>query len=172
MTHLVVNDASCLIDLRKGGLLSALADLPYRLVVPLPVRESELLDFSDAHWQTLDAARMITHDLTPDEVAQALALKARHPSLSANDCFCYVTADIHAGILLTGDRQLRRVAAENGLRVHGVLWIIDELHAADACAVSMLTQALRSWQSDAAVFLPQDEIAVRLDRLSPRKPTP
>ena len=172
MTHLVVNDASCLIDLRKGGLLPVLGNLPYRLVVPLPVRESEILDFSDAHWRTLDAAGMITHDLTPDEVALALALKARHPALSANDCFCYVTADIHAGILLTGDRQLRNVATDNGLRVHGVLWIIDELHAARACPACVLARALRAWQSDHTVFLPLDEIANSLDRLSPQKPTP
>ena len=172
MTHLVVNDASCLIDLRKGGLLSALGNLPYRLVVPLPVRESEILDFSDAHWQALDAAGMITHDLIPDEVAQALALKAHYPALSANDCFCYVTADIHAGILLTGDRQLRNVAAANGLRVHGVLWIIDELHAAHACPVCVLVRALRFWESDAAVFLPQDQVAVRLNRLCSPKRTP
>ena len=171
MTHLIVNDASCLIDLRKGGLLSVLGNLPYRLMVPLPVRESEVLDFSDAHWHALDAAGMITYDLTPDEVGQALALKTRHPVLSANDCFCHVTADIHAGILLTGDRQLRNVATENGLCVHGVLWIIDELQAAHACPACVLNGALRSWESDATVFLPRNQIAIRLDRLSHRKPT-
>ena len=47
MTRVVVNDASCLIDLRKGGLLAVLSNLPYRFVVPLPVRESEILDFSN-----------------------------------------------------------------------------------------------------------------------------
>ena len=165
MRPLVVNDASCLIDLRKGGLLAVFGKLPYRLVVPLPVRESEILDFSEAQWQALDAAGLITHDLTPDEIAQALALKARHPALSANDCFCHVTADTHAGILLTGDRLLRNVASDDGLRVHGVLWVIDELLAARACSSCTLIRALRSWQSDVAVFLPHDEISNRLDRL-------
>ena len=33
MRHVVVLDASCLIDLRKGGLLPVLASLPYQLVV-------------------------------------------------------------------------------------------------------------------------------------------
>lgn len=31
----IVIDASCLIDVRKGGLLVALRDLGYRLVMPL-----------------------------------------------------------------------------------------------------------------------------------------
>lgn len=165
MRHLVVNDASCLIDLRKGGLLPVLGNLPYRLVVPLPVRESEVLDFCNTEWRTLDAAGLVTYDLKPDGVAQALALKARYPALSANDCFCYVTAEIHAGILLTGDRLLRNVAADNGLRVHGVLWVIDELLAARACSACTLVRALRSWESDTTVFLPHQEICNRLDRL-------
>ena len=65
MTCVIVTDASCLIDLRKGGLLGVLGNLPYRLIVPLPIRASELLDFSDQEWRPLDAQGMITHDLTP-----------------------------------------------------------------------------------------------------------
>lgn len=168
MTRVIVNDASCLIDLRKGGLLAVLCNLPYRLVVPLPIRESEVLDVSNQQWQQLDDAGMITHDLTPDEVAQALALKKCHPSLSANDCFCFVTALAHTGILLTGDALLRRVATDNGLRVHGVLWIVDELDRAEGCARSLLTQALKTWQGDNTVFLPQREVSNRLEHLATR----
>ena len=109
---------------------------------PLPVRESEVLDFSNEQWRQLDDAGMITHDLAPDEVAQALALKERHPALSANDSLCIVTALAHRGILLTGDALLRRVATDNGLSVHGVLWIVDDLDAAGGCARSLLIQAL------------------------------
>ena len=47
MNLIIVNDASCLIDLRKGGLLPFLGSLAYSLVVPRPVRRSEVLDFSD-----------------------------------------------------------------------------------------------------------------------------
>ena len=168
MTRVIVNDASCLIDLRKGGLLSALRNLPYRFVVPLPVRESEVLDFSDEEWRRLDDAGMVTHDLASSEVAQALVLKARHPALSANDCFCFVTALTHPGILLTGDALLRRVATDNGLHVHGVLWIVDELDAAGGCAAALLIHALEAWQGDDTVFLPHSEIAKRLKYLAAR----
>ena len=150
MTCVVVNDASCLIDLRKGGLLAVVGNLPYRFVVPLPVRESEVLDFSNEQWRQLDDAGMITHDLTPNEVAQALALKERHPAHSANDSLCFVTTLAHDGILLTGDALLRRVAIDNGRRVHGVLWIVDELDAARGCARSLLIQALRNVGARAA----------------------
>ena len=166
MTCVIVNDASCLIDLRKGGLLGVVCDLPYRFVIPLPVRASEVLDLSEAEWQALDEAGMITHDLTPEEVGQALAVKGRHPGLSANDCFCLVTARAYPGVLLTGDALLRRVAAEDGLRVHGVLWVVDELEAGAICARSLLSRALKVWQADEAVFLPPHEITTRLDYLA------
>ena len=166
MTCVVVNDASCLIDLHKGGLLSVFCDLPYRLVVPLPVRASEVLNLSETRWRALDEAGMLTHDLTPDEVGRALVLKGRHPGLSANDCFCVVTAQAYAGILLTGDALLRRVAMASGLRVHGVLWVIDELAAAEICTTTLLTQALEAWQGDDTVFLPEHEIATRLEHLA------
>lgn len=162
MTRVIVNDASCLIDLRKGQLLAVLPGLPYQLVIPFPVRASEVLHFSDEQWQHLDDHGLITHDLTPAEVGQALALAERHRALSANDCFCLITARVRGGILLTGDGHLRRVATDEGLRVHGVLWVIDELAAAGACPASLLVEALQTWQNDRTVFLPRQEISKRL----------
>ncbi len=107
-------------------------------------------------------------NLTADEVAQAFALKGRHRALSANDCFCLVTAHVNRGILLTGDAFLRKVATDRGLRVHGVLWVIDELARAETCDISLLVEALRAWKSDGSVFLPRDEICKRLESLAGR----
>ena len=47
MSTVVVNDASCLIDLYKGRLLDAMLTLPYRFVVPLPIRHAEALDLTE-----------------------------------------------------------------------------------------------------------------------------
>lgn len=161
----VVNDASCLIDLRKARLLHLLVQLPYRLMIPLPVRVSELLDFTPQEWAVLDGG-METFDLPPDQVAEVLAVKAIHPRLSANDCFCLVTTRCHQdAILLTGDGVLRRIATDDGRRVHGVLWVIDELRRLALCEDDVLATALELWQSDAAVFLPTPEIERRLRSL-------
>lgn len=161
----VVNDASCLIDLRKARLLHLLVQLPYRLVIPLPVRETELLDFTPQEWAILDGG-MAIFDLPPDRVAEVVALKASHPKLSANDCFCLVTTRCHDGaILLTGDGTLRRVASDDGRRVHGVLWVVDELRRLALCGNDVLALALELWRSDPAVFLPFGEIELRLRSL-------
>ena len=164
MTCVVVVDASCLIDLRKGGLLGVLCSLPYRFIVPLPIRTSELLDFTERDWELLDETGMDTYDLTPEEVGEAFAVKRRHPPLSANDCFCLVTARVHAGILLTGDSYLRRVAEGRGLPVHGVLWIVDRLSELAQCDSTLLVNALSTWREDATVFLPREELLKRINR--------
>ena len=49
----IVNDASCLIDLRKGGLLGVLGNLSYRLIVPLPIRVDAPPDYSVTGESTL-----------------------------------------------------------------------------------------------------------------------
>lgn len=166
MTCIVVNDASCLIDLRKGQLLHVLLRLPYRFIVPLPIRVEELLDFTPQEWRMLEDGGLATYDLPGDEVAQVFAIKREHSGLSANDCFALVTATCHKnGILLTGDANLRKVAIARNVRVHGVLWIIDELRAAGACEADMLISALELWRDDHAVFLPPAEIENRLRHL-------
>lgn len=45
--RIVINDASCLIDLNKVGLVEVMLQLPYRFVVALPVAHNELLDFTE-----------------------------------------------------------------------------------------------------------------------------
>lgn len=166
MTCVVVNDASCLIDLRKGQLLHVVLRLPYRFIVPLPIRAEELLDFTPQEWRMLEDGGLGTYDLPGEEVAQVLALRRQHSGLSANDCFALVTTTRHEnGILLTGDALLRKVATARAVQVHGVLWIIDELHAAEVCEIQLLISALEIWHRDDAVFLPTAEIQKRLRRL-------
>lgn len=166
MTCVVVNDASCLIDLYKARLLLATLELPYRFILPYPVRHSELLDLTDRQWRRVDQAGLETFNLSPAQVMEARQVSDAHPRLSLNDCFCLVTVRHQdRGMLLTGDRRLRRAAEAEGVRVHGVLWVIDQLHRADVCGVERLIAALESWRDDPAVFLPETEVQVRLERL-------
>ena len=163
MIRVVVNDASCLIDLNKVGLLPAMLTLPYRFIVPLPIRYSEMLDLTEQDWRHLSDSGLVTVDLPGELVGEVVRLVRENPALSANDCFCLVTArHIRDGMLLTGDSRLRRVARAAGVRVHGVLWIVDQLHGYGACGDSRLIGALEAWREDRTVFLPRTEIDNRL----------
>ncbi len=166
MIRVVVNDASCLIDLNKVGLLPAMLTLPYRFIVPLPIRYSEMLDLTDENWRHLDDSGLETFDLPGDLVAEVTRLAQETPALSGNDCFCLVSAlHLRDAVLLTGDLRLRREAVAAGVRVHGVLWVIDQLHQTSLCGASRLVAALEAWRADRTVFLPRSEIDNRLGGL-------
>lgn len=167
MSSIIVNDASALIDLKKGELLHVLGALPFRWIVPLPIREEEMLSFSGQDWATLEAAGFEVFDLPPDMVGEAFAVRRAFPRLSANDCFCLVSAVGHENaVLLTGDGELRSVAEARSVEVHGVLWILDHLFASEACDVAILRRALTIWSTDPSVRLPRREITIRQGRLS------
>lgn len=166
MSCIIVNDASALIDLKKGELLHVLGALPFRWIVPLPIREEEMLSFSGQDWATVEAVGFEVFDLPPDMVGEAFAVRRAFPRLSANDCFCLVSAASHENaVLLTGDGELRSVAEARRVDVHGVLWILDHLFVSGACDVALLRRALTVWSADPAVRLPDREIAIRLTRL-------
>ena len=149
MARVIINDASCLIDLRKGRLLHVLCKLPVDVVVPFPIRESELLDFTPQEWAMLDGNGLVTYDVPPDEVGEAFSIKREHGRLSANDCFCIVTTNhFDDAILLTGDRLLTRVARERALQVHGILWVTEQLRILDLCERDLLRTALTIWRND------------------------
>lgn len=159
----IVNDANALIDLKKGQLLHVLSELPYQLIVPLPIRLEEVTSFSGQDWQLLEDGGLIEHDLTGDQVTEAQKLSANNPTLSSHDCFCWVTAKLYEdSIVLTGDRQLRILCEKSQIEVHGVLWVVDELHRHNCCDASLLLTALKIWQQDATVRLPTNAISARI----------
>lgn len=167
MSCVIVNDASALIDLKKGELLHVLGALPFRWIIPLPIREEEILSFSGQDWATLEAAGFEVFDLPPTLVGEAFVVRRAFPRLSANDCFCLVSAeDQENGVLLTGDGALRAIATARAVEVHGVLWIVDHLHAAQVCDPGLLRRALMIWDADPAVRLPRREIAARLRKIA------
>lgn len=166
MTCVVVNDASALIDLKKGSLLHVLGALPYRWIIPVPIREDEVLSFSAQDWQILESSGFEVFDLPPPLVGEAFDLRKTRPKLSANDCFCLVTArSIEDAVLLTGDKTLRTTATEHEVEVHGVLWIITELAKGAHCEVDLLSRALETWRDDPTVRLPEGEITKLMKRL-------
>jgi predicted nucleic acid-binding protein len=57
----------------------------------------------------------------------ALLRKTYSAALSFPDCSCLFLAKELSAILLTGDKPLRKSARENKIRVHGTLWVMDQL---------------------------------------------
>ena len=167
--EIIVNDSSCLIDLRKCGLLTTALLLPFRFVVALPLITAELHDFDEGDWDDLQARGLQVIDLNPVQVARAFDLMSLFPGLSAYDCFSLALAEsTKNSMLLTGDRQLRTRADALGVEVHGILWVSDEIERAGAMPLADLGAALARLEADPLVFLPATEVRNRIESLQKR----
>lgn len=157
--RIVVSDSSCLIDLRKASLLDAFLKLPYEILIPNTLFHDELLKFTAAEKRSLLRNGLKVVDIPGAGVLRAREIIQETPRLSTNDGFAFVVAEDHAGcILVTGDRLLRSVATDHGIEVHGVLWIIDELHRHAVEPPATLAAALRLFTDDQTVRLPRRDL--------------
>ena len=77
--QVIVSDTSCLIDLRKGGLLTTALALPFQFVVALPLIMAELHDFTPSDWTDLQTRGLQVIDLNAAQVQRAFALKGAIP---------------------------------------------------------------------------------------------
>jgi len=163
--RIVVSDSSCLIDLRKVSLLDAFLKLPYEILIPNTLFEEELLKFTEAQKRALLRGGLKVIDLAGERVLRAQQVVRAAPQLSVHDGFALALAETHTGcILLTGDGYLRTLAESHKIEVHGLLWVVDELHQKQLSTGQILCAALRLLAGDPAVRLPRRELAAYVKR--------
>ena len=80
--QIIVNDTSCLIDLRKAGLRHAALLLPFAFQIALPLLRTALLEFTRAEIEDLIARGLAVIDLPPDSVGRAITFRSAYPALS------------------------------------------------------------------------------------------
>ena len=104
-------------------------------------------------------------DLPGESVLRAQEVARDLPHLSIHDAFAFALAERHPGcIILTGDGGLRTLAMEHAIEVHGVLWVIDEIHRNQLTAAEVLYAALRLLAEDPTVRLPHRELTAYIKR--------
>lgn len=163
--RIIVSDTSCLIDLHKVELLLTLLDLPYTFVIPHTLFSDELSALSEAERNSLVDAGLEIRELGGDGVRASQRYFNDNPSLHLNDCFAMRMAEeIDDSILMTGDAALRAAAARLDIEVHGVLWVADEFDAYQLVDRPVLQAAMRTFRDDPLVFLPLEELNVRIRR--------
>jgi predicted nucleic acid-binding protein len=163
--RIVISDSSCLIDLRKVSLLDVFLRLPYEFLIPNTLFEEELLKFTAAQKKALLRAGLKVIDLPGERVSRAQQVMRAAPKLSVHDGFAFALAESHPGcILLSGDGELRKLAAEHEMEVHGVLWILDEIHRNKLATGATLRSVLEFLTADTTVRLPRRELAMYVKR--------
>lgn len=155
-----------MIDLGKASLLEVVFALPYRFLMPDVLFEDEWLDLSASIKKALNAKGLEVCELPGTAVSRAALYFNQDRRLQLNDCYALALAEaIDESILLTGDASLRAVAESNGIEVHGVLWVIDELASRQVVSPRRLYEALSLFRDDDLVFLPDAEVRRRMSRL-------
>ena len=153
---IVVSDASVLMDLAKGRLIEATLALPYDFLIPETILLKELLDLGAYTSREFLRLGFRTAALEPEDTTVALTyFRVHRRSLSLNDCFAWRIAEVHGGILMTGDSSLRAAARGNGIEVHGTLWAAELINKHKTCTEKALLKALDLLDSDPTVFLPR-----------------
>lgn len=157
----LVSDTSVLIDLDRAGLIERIFSLPYEFAVPDLLFQSEL-----QAWGITDLRShgLRVEELTSDEVRAAVRLKRERDVLSTVDTFAYCLAQGRGWVLLTGDGELRTLAEQNKLEMHGALWIFDELERCAICTMEDLHAGLIAVRTHPRCRLPTREMNVRLKR--------
>lgn len=165
MQQILVSDTSVLIDLKRGSLLEASFSLAFRFVVPDLLYERELKD-----WGGEDLIRLglVIEQLDGAGVSLALAYRKRMPALSLPDCFALALAQIHSWVLLSGDSTLSRLATDEKVECHGVLWLLDEMHAAAVVSLRELYDGLTAMSQHPRCRLPKTEVRRRLSSYADR----
>lgn len=152
-----VTDTNIWIDLRVGGLLDSVFELDVRWLIPDLIRRELGQDLANllAEWGLEERT------LSGDEVEAVIALNAKYAAPSRTDMATLVVAQTENGILVTGDSALRDAASEEGIEVHGTLWIVDHLVDTSTVRPNEAARALQLME-EGGRRLPQDEVRRRI----------
>ena len=106
-------------------MLEQMFQLPHDFCVPDLLFERELKgDLGDR----LLALGLDVVELHPQEVIGAMDLHRNAAKLSFPDSFAFVLARERNWTLLTGDGPLRKLARDQRVAMHGVLWVVEQYH--------------------------------------------
>lgn len=125
----LVNDAYILIALLKINLLDSFFQLEHDFQVTdmafAEIQEENAADLSTF----LENGLLTRQGFAFEELLQIQFLEVENPALSIADCSCLYLSKKVSATLLTGDAALRRIAEQNNIAVHGILWVLDEIVA-------------------------------------------
>jgi uncharacterized protein YacL len=119
----IIVDTSVLIDLRIGQIAEPFFALPYTFASP----DFIIAELDPAAAQLVIDLGLRNAALRGAQITRIVQLRAQHRRLSVPDLAALLLAQLEEAILLTGDGALRSLAEGNGIEVHDMLWVLDEM---------------------------------------------
>ena len=115
-----ISDSCIIIDLHNAGILPLLFRLNYTIKTTDFVI-NELKSINDDLLKDFDIVTT-----SEEEMLELYTIRGLHMSLSITDVSVYHHAKKSGLILITGDNTLRKLAIKEKVKVHGILWVLDE----------------------------------------------
>ena len=121
--RLVVAESSLLIDVERGCVEAAAFASGLGICVPDLLYERELEPYGDR----LSALGLEVLELDGVGVQQAVRYQRLVQSLSLSHAFALALAQRTRASLLTSEARLRRLATDEGVACHGILWLREHI---------------------------------------------
>lgn len=153
----IVVDTSVIIDFYLGGLLPSLFELPFHFLAPDVI----IAELQDPKGVAVMILGLHGHELSVSQLLEVRGLSPKNTKVSLNDLQAFVLARDLGAMLLTSDGPLRNLAQENGVGVHGTLWLLDEMVRLAVISQVTAANAIRR-MLDAGCRLPKNECEARL----------
>lgn len=159
MSTTAITDACICLDIWYGRLLPHLHLPGVQWVIPDVIAATEL---KRPPREVFEQAGMAIAAATGAEVSEVYRLRPTYKKLSTGDLFALVLAKRPNSLLLSGDGDLRAAAVAEGVEVHGVIWLLEQLEAQHLPA-AQLAAALEAMLKHGA-RLPPEACATRLKK--------
>lgn len=139
---ILITDTNIFLDLIEGDILAQLFELPHQIHTTDIILSNELAPAQQALLDDFVAVgKLEVRSFTVTELMR-IGEWVEAARLEAGEMSVLFHAQQVGGILLSGDAAFRRYAREQGMAVHGTLWVLDELVAHAVLSPRAAHQAL------------------------------
>jgi hypothetical protein len=160
----LVSDTSVLIDLERGDFIDACFRIDAtEFVVPDLLYRRELAEYGGS--RLIDRGLRVV-GLSPDELLLVQEVRQGRPRLSLVDAYAFSLASSRRWTLLSGDAELRSVAAGQKVPCFGLLWMLDRLFDGGFVAGARMVDGLQRIADHPRCRLPRSEVQLRMSRYS------
>jgi predicted nucleic acid-binding protein len=118
-----VTDTNIWIDLHRGDIIEKAFELQIELIAPDVV----INELHNPGGEQLVGLGLQKRELSGPQVQMVLDIAERYAQPSRTDLFALILAREMNAVLLTGDSSLRNAAENEGIGVHGTLWLLDQM---------------------------------------------
>ncbi len=126
--NIVINDANILIDIVKLDLLEYFLQLDFDFhttdFVLSEISDEQLIEIQPRIDSSEITLITTSSEIDFNGITQLLQSVS---GLSFEDCSVWYYSKLLNAMLLTGDRKLRKEASSDGVEVHGIIFVLDEI---------------------------------------------